>query len=568
MPPRGSWRAIVATLVGFYSSFTAACDVCDGVAAKKVASGEVLEISDEGLERLAPAHPLLALLLYKPYDPRTQPMQSAFDAVAAALKSEGLLDRCVMAQINAESFPRASARLHIEAVELPAIRVLRGDASFGYPLLTGLGSSAQELAAHIKQQLDRGAAPLVATLSPADIGDLEHRANDTRVIAEVSNPMSSHALEQVAHALHGAVRFATPLAPPPGSAPTTPTQTAAAAPTPPSSPPSIPAPSEASKSPTSPPQAGSAARGAAAASTHTASIERVRLLRENSADMVDDPPTIEMPHHFAAVAGEPPSARAEGGGQGAGAAISARALYRWVRWAALPSVFALTPATSSSYLAEGASGVLFLPGLSQSNQTRQYAVRRLRKLASRLNTEEAHGLWLLWAYARDPAHVRLRAQLGLADATATASAAAATPAGSVEGGEFAIVVMAGGRILHRFVMPPPFGFDNLYAFARAFLDGELVAAERRRHNLFMLGGAAALLVLIVGGWPVWRWLWRWCCGGAPVRLASRPAAGAARKAKGTTTKAKGASGEARAREAQDPPLKSDSPSGSTKPKEE
>ena len=95
-------------------STAAACDVCDGIAAKKVASGEVLEISDEGLERLAPAHDLLALLLYRTFDARTQPMQSAFDSVAAALKAEGLLDRCVMAQLDAEKFPRAAALLREE----------------------------------------------------------------------------------------------------------------------------------------------------------------------------------------------------------------------------------------------------------------------------------------------------------------------------------------------------------------------------------------------------------------------------------------------------------------------
>ena len=488
-------------------STAAACDVCDGIAAKKVASGEVLEISDEGLERLAPAHDLLALLLYRTFDARTQPMQSAFDSVAAALKAEGLLDRCVMAQLDTEKFPRAAALLHVEAVELPAIRMLRGDASFGYPLRAGFGSSAQELAARIRSEIDRGASPLTARLELAALQGFEHDGNDTRVVADVTRPRSVRAIEQVAHALHGAVRFAMPFAAPPSTAAAGTSSMAAAlapdSPTPPSMPPSAP-PAPSAAPPSRPP----------VASARAAVVERVRLLREVSADTTNDTPLLEMPAAFPAVAGEPAAsgeATSEATGEVGG--LSARALYRWVRWAALPSVFALTQATAPTYLVEGASGVLFQPGVTTSNKTREYAVRRLRKLARRLQDEGAHGLWLLWADSHDPTHARLRVQLGMAEGLTPSRDA---PGGAPEG-EFAIVVMAGGRMLHRFIMPPPLGFEHIHTFALAFLNGELLATQRRLQNFKVLGSAAALLLLVVGGWPLWRVAWRWCCtgGGAP-----------------------------------------------------
>ena len=94
----------VARVLFFLSALpspTEPCDVCDGIASRKVNSGEVLEINDAGLERLAPAHSMLAILLYKPYDAKTERMQRAFDDVASALKADGLLDKCVLAQIDA-----------------------------------------------------------------------------------------------------------------------------------------------------------------------------------------------------------------------------------------------------------------------------------------------------------------------------------------------------------------------------------------------------------------------------------------------------------------------------------
>jgi hypothetical protein len=232
-----------------------------------------------------------------------------------------------------------------------------------------------------------------------------------------------------------------------------------------------------------------------------------------------------MPRAFAELAAEPPPAR------GAGEGFNARQLYRWVLWAALPTVYGLTRTTAATYLYDGASGVVFVPGVAASNRTRDYALRRLRRVAERMRLDGEHGLWLLWADTHDEAHARLRTQLGLPPPAAAATASAPPPAsvGARGGrdGEFAIVVMAGGRILHRFVMDDdaPFSFDAVHAFAQSFVRGELLGAQRRKHNLRVLALSAAALVAVIGGAPVWSAVWRWCRRGAPVRMGSRSRAG-------------------------------------------
>ena len=479
----------------------AACDVCDGVARRKVASGEVLEISDEGLSRLVPAHSLLALLLYKPNDARTEPMQRAYDKTAAELKASGLLEQCVMAQIDAETFHRVAATLNVESIELPVVRILRGDAAFGYSL--GWNGTPEQLAALLVEQIGRGSSA-TARLDVEQLDALERGAgapgNGTRVVAELSHPRSVWAAEQVAHALRGAVSVALPISAPPTA----------------SSPPAAP--------PVAPPVAPSS-RTDENARPDVTRPERVRLIREVSEHTAGDVSALEMPLDFGEVSGE-----GRRTSEAATAGLTARQLYRWVRWAALPSVFALTPTTATTYLVEGASGIVFLPGVAGSNKTQEYATRRLRRVSERLRNDGDDGLWLLWADRNEDAHARLRMQLGLADRSTPVGAAA--PAAAE--GEFAIVVMAGARILHSFVMPPPFSFDAVHTHSVAFLRGELLQAKRRAHNMMVLGVSAAVLLVIIGGAPVWRMLWQWCRRGAPVSLRRAPSGNAAgaRVAKG------------------------------------
>lgn len=527
-------------LLFFCATGAGACDVCDGLATRKVASGEVLEISDEGLERLAPAHPLLVLLLYKPHDSRTRQMQEAIDAIAASLKALGLLTSCVMAQLDADACPRAAAMLHVEPTEMPAIRIVRGDPSFGYALRAS-GGTVQDLASHVRAEVERTAAPPLTHLDAPDMAAFEAAADGgTRVIAAVHLPHSRRAIEQAAHALHGVVAFALPHAAP--ATPPGPAHATASAPTP--QPPSAPPPPIASPAPSSAPPA----------IAKLIAPERVRLIRESSDDFAGEPPTLEMPARFPAVAGEAPSLAAppaasprssaanavtnhrmteqdDGEREESGGGWSARQVHRWVRWAALPSVYALTPQTAATYLVDGASGVLFVPGAAPSGQTRDYATRRLRKVSRQLIEAGDHGLWLLYAGRHDPVHVRLRTQLGLA----TSGGGGGIDGGGGAGGggrggaaagesDFAIVVMASGRIAHRFVMPPPFTYERVHAHCRAFVRGELLAAQRRWDTLYLVVTALAAVVLALGSYPAWRRLARWWYGSADATDAVNQAA--------------------------------------------
>ena len=167
----------------FAASAVDACDVCDGIAGKKVASGEVLEISDEGLRRLAPAHPLLSLLLYKPWDTKTKRLQTAYDDAAAALIIGAGLP-VVMAQIDVDQFPVASAVLDVADVEMPTIRVLRGDPRFGYPLRHA-GVAAADIAQRLRSELETPDAALLR-LPPDAIAFFETEDGPTRVLANAS----------------------------------------------------------------------------------------------------------------------------------------------------------------------------------------------------------------------------------------------------------------------------------------------------------------------------------------------------------------------------------------------
>lgn len=419
---------LVCVLLLLRCRSSSACDVCDGIAAKKVASGQVLEISDEGLRRLAPSHNPLALLLYKPWEAKGERLQRIYDEVAAFFKREGMA--IVMAQIDVSQFPAVTAALSVADVELPCVRVLRGDDRFGYPLRLGGGINAMALAdalsAEYEATFNGGGA---SRLAPDALAAFEQSMEGTRVVGRgLTHPRSVRAFEQVAHSLRGAIRFALPAA----SAPSAPRPVGgdlggdAASPPPP--------PSSASP-PSEPPSAASAGIGADTKRS-TLREEQIVLLRERSADIDGEVPELRMPS-----AVDSSISRGSGGvgssGGGAeelgGGGLSAATLYTWVRWASLPSVFALTPASAATYLSEGCSGIFFVPGASGSNKTRDYALRRMRKLAERLRREGEHGIWLLWADSADEAHARLRAQLGLPPPFTDAASAGADAAGGSAG---------------------------------------------------------------------------------------------------------------------------------------
>ena len=85
-------------------------------------------------------------------------------------------------------------------------------------------------------------------------------------------------------------------------------------------------------------------------------------------------------------------------------------------------------------------------------------------LAASLATQVAHGqhgLWLLYAERGGAEHRRLREQLGLPALLGAAHE------------EFVIVRMRSGRIAATYLMPPPFSYPAVAAFAAAFARDEL-----------------------------------------------------------------------------------------------
>ena len=209
---RLSW--LVATHL---AGLVTACDVCDGISGRKVASGQVLEISDEGLHRLTPSHDVLALLLYKSWDAKTERMQTAFDKAALALHRSN--QPIVLAQLDVDAFPTVSMALRVAAAEIPTIRILRSDTRFAYPLR--VGANAGEIEARLRQQLERDARSVVRRLDAEALDALSNASapgTGTRVVGELRQVESLRAFEQVAHAYHGIISFFLPASAPPSSA--------------------------------------------------------------------------------------------------------------------------------------------------------------------------------------------------------------------------------------------------------------------------------------------------------------------------------------------------------------
>jgi len=103
------------------------------------------------------------------------------------------------------------------------------------------------------------------------------------------------------------------------------------------------------------------------------------------------------------------------------------------------------------------------------DKQREYAVRRLHKVAAEMRARGQHGLWLLWAERGSPEHRRLRSQLkrGLGWWRAEPGAAEAGEE------EFIILRMRSGRVAATYVMPAPFSYAAVGEFAAAFARDEL-----------------------------------------------------------------------------------------------
>ena len=122
------------------------------------------------------------------------------------------------------------------------------------------------------------------------------------------------------------------------------------------------------------------------------------------------------------------------------------------------------------------------------DKQRDYAVRRLQRVAAEMRARGQHGLWLLWAERGSPEHTRLREQLGLprhrlfspasfliGEARALGWMRAEPGAAEAEADEeeFVIVRMRSGRIAATYVMPAPFSYAAIGEFAASFARDEL-----------------------------------------------------------------------------------------------
>ncbi|KAL1495863.1 hypothetical protein AB1Y20_014507 [Prymnesium parvum] len=437
------------------ASLAAGCEVCDGV---RPTADHVLELTADDLAPLLSRHPLLLLLLYSSGSASAEAQRQHAAAAALLAPHAGV----ALARVDVRAHPAVAARLHAFPSDIPALRVLRGDPSFGYPLRAA--HRAAEIAAAMVEEAARPVGGLeLDAAARARLGG----SGKTHVVAWLSSGESKRSVELVAAAFGGAVGFA--IAPAEGE------------------------------------------------------DERVELFRERSDDMIGEPASVVLPPTMARRnASDPRASRAPATSppfsspppplisppppspppplapplapspplapppQLAVAPLSAHELYRWVHWAALPSVYQLSSESARVYLREGASGVVFAD-VAQPKQ-KAYVRRRLRSVADRLIESGEHGVWLLFADASDRTHDRLRAQLGLGEASQP---------------QFAIVVMANSRISAAYVMREPFSYDAVHHFCLRFRRRELWeegwARElwARRQLLAALGVATAAAAVLL-----------------------------------------------------------------------
>ena len=441
------WSPLLAAMA--LPRLVSGCDLCEGGAGPSggsVTADGVLELTPSAFGDVVDAHPLVVLLLYRPWCSRTRKLHEEYAAAARTLRPVGT--SVALARIDASEYPEFAATLGVSPAALPALRVHRGDAQFGAMYRGGL--SAAKIASYVREELSRRDGAALQRVG-ADWRESPAPAS-TRVIGRLSKPRSLRAYEQVAMALGDVIEFALEEGPGADDPPVPP----AASPAAPSAPPAMP--------PSSAP-------------------EEVTLQRERSPAMAGEAAAVTM------------AAPTDG--------LDALALERWVRWAALPSVHALTPQSARAYLAEGAAGILIAPDGMHAD----VAASGLRHVADALSAAGRHGLWLLHAARSDEAHARLIDFLGVRGPFAA----------------FVVVESSGYRISAKYTMHAPFTWASLEDHAAAYLRGELTPdttpileeALRAVTKQPLLSAAGAALA-IVSAWAVRR-----CAHAAPPQHAKQ-----------------------------------------------
>ena len=250
-----------------------------------------------------------------------------------------------MAQIDATTHSLAAHRLGVLPVELPSLRFVRGDATYGYKLRAKPGDFVPRTALAVLEELR-----MPRQLTRRAVDQPESRSM-LQLVGSLHRNESVCAFQHVAHAYRKpdehsawpAVKFALatdstaapdclsvealrpepPPPPPPASAPPPVEPCAPAPPTVKHRPPSS-RPSKSSSRPPPPPP----------------TVERVLLTNAPSAH--DSPITLEMPLARLAEGVE------EGCGDSGRPPLDARGLHAWLHWAALPKVAQLRSAADTA----------------------------------------------------------------------------------------------------------------------------------------------------------------------------------------------------------------------------
>ena len=170
------------------------CEVCKGVRV----DGSVLELSSDALDDTVSSHPLLLLLLYQPWCSRSEHLLKEHAVASGVLGTD-----ITFARVDVSAHPAAATQLGVSITEVPTLRVLRGDALFGYPLRSGM--SAAEIASRMREEQALQLGSL--ELDELAMASLE-ASSGTRVVASLCSEESITAFEQVAAAFAGTITFA------------------------------------------------------------------------------------------------------------------------------------------------------------------------------------------------------------------------------------------------------------------------------------------------------------------------------------------------------------------------
>ena len=205
VPPRPGAGLLLGLALLCFISRALGCEVCDGA---RMGEDNVLELTADALEESVRSHPLMLLLLYKSWSSRSDELRKQHSSAAGQLSSRPGL---TLARVDLSTHPSVAAQLRVADSEIPTLRVLRGDASFGYALRGGRTAGEMARAMLAEEAVQFGSierdAPAMAELEAS---------SRTRVVASLSSAESVRAFEQVAAAYAGTITFAIiPPSPPP-----------------------------------------------------------------------------------------------------------------------------------------------------------------------------------------------------------------------------------------------------------------------------------------------------------------------------------------------------------------